>query len=80
MRRLKTELFYSRNWQVTTIERFIEVVDSYIRWYNEKRIKLPWAHSVPSNIERASGLRHKSFQDLRRRSVSMTLLHMAELI
>ena len=36
--RLKTELFYPRDWQATTIEQFIEIVDSYIRWYNEKRI------------------------------------------
>jgi putative transposase len=35
--RLKTELFYPRNWQDSTIEQFIEVVDSYIRWYNKKR-------------------------------------------
>jgi len=38
--RLKTELFYPRDWRSTTIEQFIEVVDSYIRWYNEKRIKI----------------------------------------
>jgi transposase InsO family protein len=38
--RLKTELFYPRNWRDSTIEQFIEVVDSYIRWYNEKRIKI----------------------------------------
>lgn len=38
--RLKTELFYPRNWRATTIEQFIQVVDSYIRWYNEKRIKI----------------------------------------
>lgn len=38
--RLKTELFYPRNWRATTIEQFIEVVDAYIRWYNEKRIKI----------------------------------------
>ena len=38
--RLKTELFYPRDWKSTTIEQFIEVVDSYIRWYNEKRIKI----------------------------------------
>ena len=31
-RRLKTKLFYPRNWKATTIEKFIEVVDSYIRW------------------------------------------------
>ena len=38
--RLKTELFYPRNWQATTIEQFIEAVDAYIRWYAEKRIKV----------------------------------------
>ena len=37
--RLKTELFYPRNWQSTSIEQFIQALDSYIRWYNEKRIK-----------------------------------------
>ena len=29
--RLKTELFYPRNWQGTTIEQFIQVADAYIR-------------------------------------------------
>jgi len=37
---LKTELFYVRNWQSVTIEQFIEIVNSSIRWYNEKRIKI----------------------------------------
>jgi transposase InsO family protein len=38
--RLKTELFYPRNWQATTVEQFIQVVDSYICRYNEKPIKI----------------------------------------
>ena len=38
--RLKTELFYPRDWKTITIEQFIQIVDSYIRWYNEKRIKI----------------------------------------
>ncbi|WP_244306458.1 IS3 family transposase, partial [Paraburkholderia lacunae] len=38
--RLKTELFYPRDWRATTVEQFIEAVDSYIRWYNAKRIKI----------------------------------------
>lgn len=32
--RLKTELFYPRNWQSTSIEQFIQTLDSCIRWYN----------------------------------------------
>lgn len=31
--RLKTELFYPRDWRSTTVEQFIEVVDSYIRCF-----------------------------------------------
>jgi hypothetical protein len=38
--RLKTELFYPRQWRSTTLERFIQTLDSYTRWYNEKRIKI----------------------------------------
>ena len=38
--RLKTELFYPRSWQDTTTDQFMQTVDSYIRWYNEKRIKI----------------------------------------
>jgi len=45
--RLKTELFYPRDWQATTIEQFIDVVDSYVRWYNEKRIKIPFGSLSP---------------------------------
>jgi hypothetical protein len=36
--RLKTELFYPRNWQDVSIDQFIQTVDAYIRWYNEKRV------------------------------------------
>ena len=38
--RLKTELFYPRSWQGTTTDQFMQTVDSYIRWYTEKRIKI----------------------------------------
>ena len=38
--RLKTELFYPGSWQDITIDQFMQVVDSCIRWYNEKRIKI----------------------------------------
>ncbi len=58
--RLKTELFYPGDWKATTIEQFIEVVDSYIRWYNEKRIKISLALSAPSSTERVLDLRHKT--------------------
>ena len=38
--RLKVEWFYARDWRGVTIEQFMAALDAYIRWYNEKRIKL----------------------------------------
>ena len=53
--RLKTELFYPRNWQDTSVDQFIGTVDAYIRWYNEKRIKISGpsqknGHSIPLKV------------------------------
>lgn len=38
--RLKNEIFYNRNWNRITIEAFINTLDEYMHWYNEKRIKM----------------------------------------
>jgi transposase InsO family protein len=54
--RLKTELFYSRDWRTTSIEEFIEVVDSYIRWYNAKRIKVSLGSLSPLEYRESLGL------------------------
>ncbi|EJE49994.1 hypothetical protein PMI14_05432 [Acidovorax sp. CF316] len=40
----------------TTIERFIEVVDDYIRWYNEKRIKISLGSLSPIEYRVSLGL------------------------
>ncbi|EDT05121.1 integrase, catalytic region [Burkholderia ambifaria IOP40-10] len=54
--RLKTELFYSRDWQTVSTDQFIEVVDSYIRWYNEKRIKISLGALSPIEYRESLGL------------------------
>lgn len=54
--RLKTELFYPRNWQDITIDQFIQIVDSYIRWYNEKRIKISLGSLSPIEYRASLGL------------------------
>lgn len=54
--RLKTELFYPRNWQSTTIEQFIHAVDGYIRWYNERRIKVSLGNLSPVEYRRSLGI------------------------
>ena len=54
--RLKTELFYPRNWQDITIDQFIRIVDAYIRWYNEKRIKISLGSLSPQEYRESLGI------------------------
>lgn len=54
--RLKTELFYPRDWKATTIEQFVVEVDSYIRWYNEKRIKISLGSLSPIEYRQSLGI------------------------
>ncbi len=54
--RLKTELFYPGDWKGTTVEQFIEAIDSYIRWYNEKRIKISLGSLSPIEYRERLGL------------------------
>jgi putative transposase len=54
--RLKNELFYPRNWRDTTIEQFIDAVNRYIEWYNEKRIKISLGSLSPIEYRRSLGL------------------------
>lgn len=54
--RLKTELFYLRDWKAITIEQFVAEVDAYIRWYNEKRIKISLGSLSPVEYRKSLGL------------------------
>ncbi len=37
---IKNEMFYGKSWLGVSIESFIKELDSYLKWYNESRIKL----------------------------------------
>lgn len=52
--RLKTAIFYTRDWRSTTLEQIINKVDAYIRWCNEKRIKISLGARSPIRISRES--------------------------
>ena len=54
--RLKTELFYSRDWLSTTIDEFVAALDAYIRWYNEARIKSSLGFQSPAAYRRSLGI------------------------
>ncbi|WP_240472470.1 IS3 family transposase [Haliea salexigens] len=54
--RLKTEMFHPRDWYSTTIAQFLEELDAYIRWYNEKRIKISLGYLSPIENRESLGL------------------------
>lgn len=54
--RLKNEMFYDRTWSGVNINEFIEMLDRYIHWYAEKRIKISLGGLSPLQYRRAQGI------------------------
>lgn len=54
--RLKNELFYPQDWRNATIEQFVAALDAYLRWYNEKRIKISLGSLSPIEYRVSLGL------------------------
>lgn len=54
--RLKNEMFYGRSWKDVSIEEFIIILDEYMHWYSEKRIKLSLGGMSPLQYRRSLGL------------------------
>ena len=54
--RLKTEMFFPRQWLSTTIEEFVAALDAYIRWYNDARIKSSLGFRSPAEHRRSLGI------------------------
>ena len=53
--RLKNEIFYGRTWEKTSLEEFIVILDEYIHWYNESRIKESLGWMSPLEYRRSLG-------------------------
>lgn len=54
--RLKNEMFYNRNWSGVTIKKFITILNEYLSWYNETRIKTSLGNMSPLEYRRSLGL------------------------
>ena len=54
--RLKNEMFYNRSWQDVSIEQFVDVLNSYIQWYNGKRIKMTLGAMSPIDYRKSIGI------------------------
>lgn len=48
--RLKNEMFYNRDWIGISILEFIDILNEYLVWYNEKRIKTSLGNISPSGV------------------------------
>lgn len=53
--RLENKMFYGKSWIGVTREDFIDVLDIYIKWYNEKRIKVSLGGMSPMEYRRSLG-------------------------
>lgn len=54
--RIKNEMFYNRSWTGVSIDEFIDILDEYLHWYNEKRIKMSLRAMSPLEYRRSLGL------------------------
>ena len=54
--RLKNEMFYNRNWSGVSIHQFIEILNNYLIWYNETRIKISLGNMSPLEYRQSLGL------------------------
>ena len=54
--RLKNEMFYGRCWDGVSIEEFIDILDEYIHWYAEERIKVSLGGLSPIQYRKKLGL------------------------
>lgn len=54
--RLKNEMFFGESWDGISVEEFIGILDEYIHWYAEDRIKLSLGGMSPIEYRRSLGL------------------------
>lgn len=54
--RLKNEMFYNHEWKGVSIDEFIEILDTYMHWYGEKRRKLSLHGMSPIQYRKSLGI------------------------
>jgi len=54
--RVKNEMFYGRSWFGISLDDFMHTLDTYMRWYNDKRIKMSLGAKSPLEYRRSLGL------------------------
>jgi transposase InsO family protein len=57
--RIKNEMFYNRSWKNVSLDSFIDILDRYLYWYNNLRIKMSLNGMSPVNYRLSLGLSPK---------------------
>ena len=50
--RLKIEFFYGRDWSGVTLDEFADMLDAYLRWYRDVRLKSDLGYRSPMQYRR----------------------------
>lgn len=54
--RIKNKMFYNADWSGVNISEFIGILNDYLYWYNEKRIKKSLEYLSPIEYRHRLGL------------------------
>lgn len=54
--RIKNEMFYQKSWRGISLQQFMTILDQYLHWYNEKRIKISLGAMSPVQYRQILGL------------------------
>jgi len=54
--RINNEMFYYRDWKDVSIDEFINILNEYLYWYNEKRIKISLGAMSPMEYRISLGM------------------------
>jgi putative transposase len=55
--RLKNEMFYNQNWTGVSMKQFfMDILENYLEWYNEKRIKISLRNMSPVEYRLSLGM------------------------
>ena len=54
--RMKNEMFYGEKWNKISVEEFISIINQYMQWYRDKRIKLSLGGLSPMEYRRSLGI------------------------
>ena len=52
---MKNEMFYGEKWDKISVEEFINIINQYMQWYRDKRIKLSLGGLSPMEYRRFLG-------------------------